>query len=347
MRHRAHAARVGFTLIEVLIAIVVLSLGLLGLAAVFPVVVYQQREASGTVQGISVERSVGAWITGHLQLNQRSLLGTDLTIINNRQGWEMLFAEPTFSTNGEWVLPRAQTNVLMQGVSTGSITLGQGPNRVAIPVSQRLFPSPYASASGVPQAGDEPRFVWDLCARRIPQGDASVYDDAVQIAVFVRRVDASIRLAQGVSLSAALMGNVQQASQRRVPVAEDGDGRPTNDGYGPFAQATYSMVSSFTFEEPAGDLSVIRPISAGAFANLRPFASQVGQRFVDPDGVVHRVVELIPETNPTLPPLLRLSPAFTSRQLEQWRNTAQGRRLLFTPQPPVAVEVMTVGRQRG
>lgn len=336
--------RRGFTLIEVLIAIVVLALGLLGLAAVFPVVVYQQREASGTVQGISVERSVGAWVHGHLGLNARSLPGTNLALPGNRLGWEMLYADATFSPDGDWVLPREQHAVLQQHVNTGVLTIGSGTFKVNVPVGQRLFPSPYASGGGVPQTGDEPRFVWDLAARRIMQGDASEFDDAVQIALFVRRVDASIRLPRGVSLSAALTGG--SPANRRVPVAEDGAGRPTNDGFGPQGNPVYSQISSFTFEEPAGNLDVIRPISAGAFTALRPFASQVGQRFVDPDGVVHRVVELVPEANPTLPPLLRLSPAFTPEQIERWRTSAQGRRLLFTPQPPVAIEIMTVG-QRG
>ena len=43
-----------FTLIEVLIAILILALGLLGLGAVFPVVITQQRNANAVVEGESV-----------------------------------------------------------------------------------------------------------------------------------------------------------------------------------------------------------------------------------------------------------------------------------------------------
>lgn len=60
---RRSGSRSGFTLIEILIAVLVLALGLLGLGAVFPVVVRQQRQSTDTVLGITALRSAEAYIT--------------------------------------------------------------------------------------------------------------------------------------------------------------------------------------------------------------------------------------------------------------------------------------------
>lgn len=60
-RRRA-GSRSGFTLIEILIAVLVLALGLLGLGAVFPVVVRQQRQSTDTVLGITALRSAEAFL---------------------------------------------------------------------------------------------------------------------------------------------------------------------------------------------------------------------------------------------------------------------------------------------
>ena len=47
-----------FTLVEVLLGIIILAVGLLGLASVFPLVVRQQREAQDTVVGVSAARAI-------------------------------------------------------------------------------------------------------------------------------------------------------------------------------------------------------------------------------------------------------------------------------------------------
>lgn len=62
--HACGAARRGFSLIEILVSILILALGLLGLGAVFPVVIREQRQATdnvlGTIAGNNVRATVRA-----------------------------------------------------------------------------------------------------------------------------------------------------------------------------------------------------------------------------------------------------------------------------------------------
>ncbi|MAY74999.1 MAG: hypothetical protein CMJ31_09855, partial [Phycisphaerae bacterium] len=57
-----NTSRNGFTLVEVLLAVLVLGIGLLGLAAVFPVVIAQQRQSSETIAATGVAASVEAML---------------------------------------------------------------------------------------------------------------------------------------------------------------------------------------------------------------------------------------------------------------------------------------------
>lgn len=371
-----------FTLIEVLISIVVLALGLLGLAAVFPVVVYQQRSAADTVQGISMGRSIEAWLNGNEMLNLRSAAGVDLTVVNNRRGWEMLYADPSWSpmpandpaaSYGAWVVCRDLNPLLTLDTATGVVTLGAGPNLVTIPTAQRLFPAPYAGAGGVPGSADEPRYVWDIAARRIELGErGQATDDGVQVAVFVRRVDASIRVAAGVTLSQALSGDVANDTQRRLPVAEDTQRRPTFDGIGGAAQRRYSDISRLRLDvydmarhtavtDPRlidrtrvvvpGDPSIpngLAPLTSGSV--IFSYALQVGQKFVGADGVVYTVrsVQSVDDDGVAATPkmnVLEISPALSDQLILDRTARPDSLNMLFVPQVPVAVDVIDAGRR--
>jgi prepilin-type N-terminal cleavage/methylation domain-containing protein len=349
LRRLLAARRAGFSLIEVLIAIVVLALGLLGIAAVFPAVVRQQRDATETVLGVSIERSVREYLLNHGPLTAPSIAGTDLSNPDNRRGWHVLSADPVFSQDGEWVLAASAGTFGSQAGGTGvqntsgAMALGDASsNAIFIPIAERLVPRPFTSE-------DEPRFVWDFVCRRVLQGISPAEDDPIQAAVFVRRVDPSIRIPPRQTLTSILVGNVP-AEVRRVAVASDLQGRPTSDGVGAGGQLNYSLISIMDFEPllPDEDRRRIVLSDDPAFDALRPFATQFNQKFVDVEGVVQTVAAL--ETHPSDPAgspprVLVLSPGLSGSIIAS-SATPQQRRLLMTPQIPAAVSVVTLQPRR-
>jgi prepilin-type N-terminal cleavage/methylation domain-containing protein len=360
--------RSGFSLVEVLISIVVLALGLLGLAAVFPAVINQQRLATDAVQGKSLGRSAIQYIENSALLNERSI-SVDLPA--QRRGWDVLLAQRPggatqggWSIKGEWSLPSTgfALDQLPDGVGigldpvTGNMSLGLGTGyTLYIPLSERLIPGPYSSEG-------DPRYVWDMAVRRIEGGVrgrsngpvAEWADDSVQICVFVRRVDSGIRLAPGVrSLSEAFTNPNLAPGARRVPVAVDRNGRPTFDGYGD-SLPNYSAILDFTYSfpdetemDPSEPRTVIIPDRGSSFDFLRPYVAQVGQKFVDQFGVVHEVtaVRMVDGTEPAAQRLrLVITPPLDPRTSIESQLPDQRRRMLFTPQIPVSVEVRTLTR---
>lgn len=362
--------RSGFSLIEVLISIVVLALGLLGLAAVFPVVIHQQRAASDAVQGVSLERSVTDYLKGNFALNDRPAVGANLATPANRRGWTVLLAEQNWSRKGQWYIPdlstdpNADVGMRVDPIS-GHLVLGEGSGPfINVPLGERLTPSAFSSAS-------DPRFVWDMAARRVAggadatlnTGDVSRWaDDSIQVTVFIRRVDSAIRLRGTNSMAEAFgladINNTPPNANRRVPVAVDARGRPTSDGYGGTNSPIYSPIRVFDYTFPAPEelgetelpsgVDVIIPDITAAFDDARPFVAQVGQKFVDQRGQVHDVVEVFRSTFVPNDPFgrtnlrLRVSPPVSSTMTQDAIDLEQPLRMLYTPQVPAAVTVTTI-----
>lgn len=330
-----------FSLIEVLIGIVVLALGLVGLAAVFPVVVTQQRSVSDTIQGGSVDNSIQEYLVQHLRLNNDSDRNGNGTIeATERSGWHRLTSVATWSQEQQWVLPTigdisGTTVGLGLNAQTGAMAIGdQSAGGVAIPVSERLIPRPYSTDAS-------PRYVWDMVARRVfrPGQTAPTTKDIVQIAVFVRRIDASIRVAAGRTVSDAIMNPVVNG-ERRVPVASDEQGRPTYDGLGRGANTpNYSTIGTFPFtlrDEGSGViLNQIIPDDSGQ-PEVMPLVNQIGQKFVSDDGGVHTVTDFVrnPNSNNEIVALV-IEPGVSRRVAD--RAGAGTAKMLFTPQIPAAV----------
>jgi hypothetical protein len=327
MRSRA------FSLVEVLISIVVLALGLLGLAAVFPAVLSQQRRATDSVLGASAQNSITTYVQNQVFLNKASVpnRGPSGAIIPgviskpNQRGWMLLAGNPRFSVpivsptylDGEFLIPsNSTTDWISIGAADGVVSIQglsghntpwdpRGTTWIDLPVAERLNPAPFTP-------GSQPLYVWDFIARRVaagatpeptpPQAQLGLQDDSIQLSIFVRRIDTGIRKPIGKTLSDVLGGNVPGADQR-VPVAEDPTtNRPTFDGMGG-STPNYSKIHAFDFGLHDYDLNTptldnrrydrLKLDTAGSFPQLVPYVQQVGQKVVDSWGVVHTVSDLV------------------------------------------------------
>lgn len=300
-RRRVARAALAFSLIEVLLAIVILALGLLGLGAVIPVVIRQQRIANETTLGVSAANNAESILRGRTDLRtpQTNTSGNQQAISPWR-AWRDDTTDGGLSENGTssgsnnrtglWCVPEFDR-------ATGLVSLRLDSSRVnfnlpapqqdrfSIPLSQRLVPAPEPG-------GPPPRFVWDFVARRVVQIDrlgnplpvdpSAASSDPIQVAVFVRRIDPSIRLPGGVSLARALVDSNRLAEgSRRTPVAVDEQGRPRLNGViGPEENAGYGLPIVL---EP-GELSA----GVGPTANYEPANSPTPSRRDDRDRLTFR-----------------------------------------------------------
>lgn len=230
-RARVAGAR-GFSLIEVLMAVLILALGLLGLGAILPVVVRQQ--AQGTEQSVSTSalQSGVRYIQGNSRLapaRWANFIKGDL--VNDaywREGLWVVPAVDDFNSQSSTAarqygsmslfprfvdLDRASGQYLASGL------------RETVLMEDRLYPS---VNSGEPA----PLFVWDLAVRRDFAGGG------MQVVMFVRKIDT--RAGNGLgqeTLFGALLNPNSPASRRAVSV--DNTGRPTLDGR--FGGGRYSV----------------------------------------------------------------------------------------------------------
>jgi hypothetical protein len=189
-----------------------------------------------------------------------------------------------------------------------------------------------AELAGASEA--EPRFVWDAMIRRImsasqPNGlPIPSEGDTLQMAVFIRRIDAGIRRPPGGSLVDALRPFNGQQPEVVAVAADNVAGRALLNGRG-----DYSLILEATLTRAADAIEQERrwEVPVGArFDGLR----QVGQKLVTQDGRVLTVSRVVSEGAQTLiefennaGPLGDVGDDF-----DVW----------YTPQVPVAVDVFTL-----
>ncbi len=432
--NRNNTRRPGFSLIEVLIAVMVLAVGLLGLASVFPVVITQQRRASDVILGgvaasiardqIEANRDIAAELLsqdgfadddepdldGDRVPNETAgqdsdadadgdgvpdtfdpdvrdglyVPGTDEPIFgqgfnytsdnrryNQQTGYSYLWEADWQWGGGVPGTVRLPDQYLTDYLADGGVRFrdplerqlaGVNQNDADLPVGARLVPGPFSIPGGV---YDGPQFVWDFVPRRTPEG-------GLQMAVFVRRIDTGIRVAEGRTLSEMLVTEQPGSPAFRFPVGRDTTtGEPTLDGTGeysiPLSVALIPVPTSdyqYTTEARNGLpvlLDAVRldfsAIGDDERATARPaemrFLARVGQRFVDNFGVVRRVVEVLNIENNEID--LRVEPAYqlgqlyppsdwalfnSSDALRELARTGKLRQAVFTPQVPADVFVM-------
>jgi prepilin-type N-terminal cleavage/methylation domain-containing protein len=196
-------SRFGFTLLEVLIAVVVLAFGLLGVVAVFPAVIDVQRRSQDAVLGGSLAASAEALINSSvLDSEARDWIDWE-SLRPGASGTVRRFAPRELLTNSLAIsatgAPDLTTNTVELDFlwdslvdADGNVTLGGGlaasdflfdasgpldrlqqilpAGAVAFDVGQRLLPDE--------ASGDAPRYIWDVLVRRVDIGIGVPVDPA-------------------------------------------------------------------------------------------------------------------------------------------------------------------------
>ncbi|MEZ6318808.1 MAG: prepilin-type N-terminal cleavage/methylation domain-containing protein [Phycisphaerales bacterium] len=310
MTHARHTPGVrGFSLVEILIAILVLAFGLLGLAAIFPVVVTQQRDASDRMLGPAAAEGIEAQLFGAADI-------INWDFVNNKlvDSFDQL---PAGYDAGDWFFEDAPVKLLDDGeVRINSIDEDGKKIRQDVPAAARLFPPMFG--------GGQPQFVWDVAVRK-PTKDAQL-----QVALFVRRVDTAIRVPEGKTLTNVLTGwGMASGEPTALPVAQSTDAakRPSSNGLG-----DYSGIRQLRNIQPLrASGSSSRPYDRFRVSNLtsieRSVLARKGQKIVDSLGIVRTIVELDEDGN------AMVEPAWSTDDRVQ---------ILYVPQEPVAVRVIRV-----
>lgn len=370
-----NASRPGFTLIEVLIAILILALGLLGLGAVFPVVISQQRDAVQTVDGESVASMAASIVRSSTETidftpwfnpahdmgkhNSGDTFSTYEWIVGPLEPYNDYQQRPGFvndnhgppsfdgSQDGYWYTELA----LLDTPPTTAATLSH-----ALSVADRLFPQPFS--------GQDPKYVWDIVVRREP------ISGRPQVGIFIRQIDSRISVPKDQTLSDVLVLRAASpsANSPSLPVALDKNtGRPVVDNAGDNNDnIVYAAPQTLQVQVVEDHLDWLIFEDAGnPFIDTSiGFATQPGQKLLDNTGTVRTVLGLAtgPDSDILNTRIVRVDPPFKPSQAavdaasygedennplndalnDDAQRASWVRQVVFTPRTPVAIRVVTL-----
>lgn len=357
-------------------SIFVLALGLLGLGALIPGIIREQRVASDRTLGIVVANDARSYLTARadlVRLGLRPPAGTGLGTGTGREyGFGAWLLDDAWSETYTWDLNSIDTSLYED---EGHLVIGDPVGRVdpaRIPLADRLYPTPASNL-------DAPQFVWDFVARRLPPTEAEGYAlladsgytltastpeqwrAGLEVAVFVRRVDTGIRVRPGQTAYGLMLGFSGNPimpvgiSEMGVLTGAGGD-TGQNQIYAPplTLRAEYDGTRGTVLRLEADTLlSGNEPGATVTLDNRLRLASQIGQQLVDNLGNVHTVEEVLDtgsnfalvrvrQAVPGWVPATSGSPSWDDE--DAW---TQIRQVVFVPQPPATVIVFRVGIDPG
>lgn len=355
----------GFTLLEVLMAVLILGLGLLGLGALLPAVVKQQQRGADDTFGALALKAAEEYLRANTQFNDPDF-------------WTRMASDQNspIPLDGSWLplsvegddRPLSPDNAL-PGATVMAFTRTGNPSVLEyrrIPLADRLYP---ADASGVSQ----PQMVWDLAIRRrAPRAVNPPYSREsvqVEVAVFVRRIGGQIVVPRNDQGSVSLFRSFQSGGSAfgRWPVSMTiNDGLPRQDGRRTIETAYAAPVVVPVIFDPGNELAAGSPtvtvrdrirvdttlpgrttgpfgqasVNIGA-ANSLNLVGQSGQRLVDNLGNVFTVQAVDRDSNGGV--FVRVTPPVPLGV----RRTNDGEpqsmtSVVLVPTPPVAMTTFTV-----
>jgi len=335
-RHR------GFSMIELLVAVVILGVGLLGLAISLPATISIQRAGADRTQGVSVARTAKAYLTTRPDLSRAYERPSGLTTSVRQAGFGAVVANPNWSEDHEWAFIGDYVDTY-QGADQPGGTIevyddALSQSGVRINPADRLYPPG--------ESGSDPRFIWDVVARRLPVEGLGNAGARVQVAVFVRRIDQQIRLPDNTTIYQAITARPSPGPVQRVACAVDdvSAGRvvPRNDGDGEYARPILLEVE---YDEEEPDRIELPPVFGSSSSTIGLALAQPGQRIVDNLGNVYRVLRVDEEDprvliiDPPVPAYVKTTGSSSGNSIEKSQELFQ---IAFVSQIPVAVEVFDV-----